>query len=233
MQRSLLPSSGIAGGYGAEREALSDSEVVARVCAGDTALFELLMRRHNQRIFRALRAILKNDAEAEDALQECYVRAYRELHTFRGQAQVSTWLTRIGVNLAIDRHRRQARIVSMEPAALEIELDRSVAPDSVTPEDARVTRELHDLLEGAIDDLPLDYRAVFVLREIEGLDTKDTAESLGITESTVKTRLHRARSRLREALYDRAGATAADVFRFGGERCDRVVARVLAALTGS
>lgn len=226
-----MPSSPDIARATADWQALSDSQIVARVVAGETALFELLMRRYNQRLFRALRAVLKNHADAEDALQECYIRAFRELHSFRGQASVSSWLMRIGVNLAIDRRRRQARVVSLEPEALEIEMDRSPALSPATPEDANVSRELRELLEGAIDGLPLAYRTVFVLREVEGLGVRETAESLGIEEATVRTRLHRARRRLRDRLYDRAGATAADVFEFGGATCDRVVAHVLPRLS--
>lgn len=230
MARPELPRAAGALALREDPAALSDSEVVARVRAGDTALFELLMRRHNQRLFRTLRAILKSDGEAEDALQECYVRAYRKLHTFEDRARVSTWLTRIGVNLALDRLRRQARVVSLDPEAFAAELDRSGERAPVNPEDANVSRELAGLLERAIDALPLAYRSVFVMREIEGLGTRDTAESLGIEEATVKTRLHRARGRLRETLYEHAGSTAPDVFRFGGARCDRVVAGVLERL---
>jgi len=212
--------------------ALTDAEVVARVRSGETALFELLMRRHNERLFRTLRAILRCDVEAEDAMQECYLRAYRELHTFEGRSRLSTWLTRIGVNLALDRRRRQSRLVFLGSDALEVSLETSATPGPVTPEAAQVSRELTRLLVTAIDDLPLDYRAVYVLREVEGLGTRETAESLGILEATVKTRLYRARARLREVLAGCAGASAAEVFRFGGERCNRVVARVLARLPG-
>jgi len=210
----------------AEREFLSDEEVVARTRSGDTAVFELLMRRHNQLIFRALRAILKDDAEAEDVLQECYVRAYEKLHTFRGEARVSSWMTRIGVNLALDRLRKRGRTVSLEPSSIEVS-------NTGTPEDASATRELNRLLESAIDALPAPYRSVFVLREVEGLGTQDTADSLGIESATVKTRLHRARAHLRKDLYARVGVTAPEVFRFGGERCDRVVASVLAKLSAN
>lgn len=210
----------------AERELLSDEEVVARTRSGDTAVFELLMRRHNQLIFRALRAILKDDAEAEDVLQECYVRAYENLHTFRGEARVSSWMTRIGVNLALDRLRKRGRTVSLDPSSIEVS-------NTGTPEDASAARELNRLLESAIDALPALYRSVFVLREVEGLGTQDTADSLGIESATVKTRLHRARAHLRKDLYARVGVTAPEVFRFGGERCDRVVASVLAKLSAN
>jgi len=208
----------------------SDVEVVTRVCSGETALFELLMRRHNQRIFRALRAVLRDDSEVEDAMQECYLRAYRQLSTFEQRSTVATWLTRIGVNLALDRRRRAGRIVPLEPHALEKALGAAEVAPGATPEDEYASRELADLLTEAIDELPDGYRAVFVMREIEGLGTRDTAESLGMEEATVKTRLHRARVRLRASLGDRAGASFQDVYEFGGERCNRVVARVLGQL---
>lgn len=210
---------------------LPDEEVVRRVRAGETALFEILMRRYNPRLFRAARAILRDEAEAEDVMQQAYVNAYLHLDQFAERASFGTWLTRIAVHEALARLRRRARgretVAMSEDPDREASTLRSKAPD---PEQAAVAGELRRLLESAIDALPTRYRAVFVLREVEGLSTSETAESLGIREETAKTRLHRARLMLREQLYHRAGLVAADAFPFHLSRCDRVVAGVFARL---
>lgn len=213
---------------------LSDQEIVDRVLAGETPLFELLMRRHNQLLYRTLRAILQDDSEAEDAMQDCYVRAFTQLERFEGRSQLSTWLVRIGVNLALDRVRRRGRVFFVAPSTLE-QPSAAAAEQAATrtPEDELASREIARLLQTAIDRLPLQYRAVFVLREIEQLDTRQTAECLGIAEGTVKTRLRRSRARLQELLDQRAGASSDDLFRFGGEHCDRIVAAVLARVSGA
>ena len=206
----------------------SDDEVVARVCRGEVRLFEVLMRRHNQRLFRAARAILGDDAEAEDVMQDAYVRAYSHLRQFEGRAAFATWLARIAVNEALARRRRRTRFVGLDgEAAL-------VAGPGRTPEEGAADRELAALLEGAIDALPASYRVVFVLRELEGLDTRETAESLGIPEATVKTRLHRARTLLRERLQVEVRSEAAGAaFAFAGARCDRMVAAVLGRIASA
>lgn len=210
---------------------LPDEEVVRRVRAGETALFEILMRRYNPRLFRTARAILRDEAEAEDVMQQAYVNAYLHLDQFAGRASFGTWLTRIAVHEALARLRRRARgretVAMSEDPDREASTLRSKAPD---PEQAAVAGEMRRLLESAIDALPRRYRAVFVLREVEGLSTSETAESLGIREETAKTRLHRARLMLREQLYHRAGLVAADAFPFHLSRCDRVVAGVFARL---
>jgi RNA polymerase sigma-70 factor (ECF subfamily) len=212
-------------------EPLPDEEVVRRVRAGESALFEILMRRYNPRLFRAARAILRDEAEAEDVMQQAYVNAYLHLEQFEERASFGTWLTRIAVHEALARLRRRARaretVAMSETRGREASVLRSKAPD---PEQSAVTGELRLLLESAIDALPRRYRAVFVLREVEGLSTSETAESLGVREETVKTRLHRARLMLRETLYERAGLAAASAFPFHLSRCDRVVDGVFARL---
>ena len=205
----------------------SDAVLVGRVLAGETALFERIMRRHNQRVFRAARAIVRDDAEAEDVMQETYTRAFAHLGQFRGDAQLGTWLVRIAVHEAFARVRRQRRLAPLPPGD---DMEALPMPDRampIDPERAANNAELRRLLERAIDDLPETYRTVFVLREVEGLSTATTAECLGVSEEVVKTRLLRARTRLRDGLYERAGAVASDAFTFGAERCDRVVAAVL------
>jgi RNA polymerase sigma-70 factor (ECF subfamily) len=209
---------------------LSDDEIVRRVRGGDAAAYEILMRRHNQRIYRAVRAILPDESDVEDVMQEAYLAAFLHLGGFAGRSRFSTWLVRIAVNQAIDRLRRSGRSLSFDPLkeeALPRESGASVAPGARDPEQQAGDRELGRRLEAAIQALPAPYRAAYVLRELERMEARDAAEALGIEEGTVKTRVHRARRLLREALGRDLGAAAADVFRFGGERCDRVVAAVL------
>ena len=214
------------------RSPLSDEEVVMRVRAGDTALYEVLMRRYNQRLFRSARAILRNEEEAEDVLQETYVRAYASLAQFAGRAQFSTWLMRIAIHEALSRlRRRKSRPVvsaQREPGQQRMERLRSPNPD---PEQQALRHETVSLLERAVDALPGKYRCVFVLREIEGLSTSETATCLELSEETVKIRLLRARQRLRQELYTRVGATSSQAFQFLGTRCDHVVQQVLEQLS--
>ena len=218
---------------------LTDGEVVARVLAGETALFEVLMRRHNQRVFRAARAIVKDDAEAEDVMQEAYARAFTQLSQFEGRAQWSTWVTRIAVNEALGRIRRTGRFVSAEVDDLqEARMDdaRLGANGFLTaapagPEDQAVARQLGGFLERAIDGLPDIYRSVFVLREIEEMSTAEAASCLEISEELIKVRLHRARAELRRRLDARLGSALRAVYDFHLSRCDRVVANVMTRIS--
>jgi len=209
-------------------EPLPDTEVVRRVRAGETALFEILMRRHNRRVYRVARAIVKDENEAEDVMQEAYVNAYTHLHQFAERAQFSTWLTRIAVHEALARVRKQGRLTEFDEN--EETGDQIMTAFNVigrSPEQQASNAELRTLLEAAVESLPQGYRVVFVLREIEGLNTLETAESLGLTEETVKTRLHRARALLREELLERAGVATSHAFEFHLSRCDRIVRKVL------
>ncbi len=214
--------------------ALSDEEIVARVAAGDLPMYEVLMRRHNQLVYRAVRAILRNESEVEDVLQETYLAAYSHLGDFAGRARFSTWLVRIAVNKAVDRLRLTSRESDLDPASEEEFVARisALAPqqEAVDPEQQSVSRELTLLLTGAIDALPPTYRTIYMLREVEGLSTQEAADALDLEPATVKTRLHRARGLLRERLYRDAGASASETFTFGAQRCDRVVAAVLARI---
>jgi RNA polymerase sigma-70 factor (ECF subfamily) len=210
---------------------LSDEEVVDRVRRGETALFEVVMRRYNQRVYRVARSILASDAEAEDVMQEAYVRAYTHLDQFEGRAAFSTWLTKIAVYEAMNRLRRSGRFEPLEtPVDAGEESMRQAAAEDRDPERQMFDQEIRTLLEAAIDALPADYRSVFTLREVEGLDTAETARCLDVSEDVVKTRLHRARARIREDLYRRAGATSAAAFQFHLSRCDRVVDAVFARI---
>src|SRR5437879_5664699 len=213
--------------------ALSDEEVVARVLDGDLPSFEILMRRHNQRLYRIGRAILRNDAEAEDVMQDAYVRAYEHLSQFAGRAKFSTWLSRIAVNEALARRRRLRAHEELEPSNMtdengyEFELKMEHIPTSTpNPEQQAAISEMKGLLEAAIEDLPDDYRSVLVLRDVEEMDTNETATALDISEENVKVRLHRARALLRKKMFARAGAHRKEAFLFHAVRCDRVVKNV-------
>jgi RNA polymerase sigma-70 factor, ECF subfamily len=202
---------------------LTDEEIVHRVSSGDLQMFEVLMRRHNQRLYRAARAILQDDTEAEDAVQQAYLSAYGHLHQFQRRAQFSTWLTRIAVNEALARRRRGVRQATSSDHGLA-ETAASPSPD---PERQAYGKELSVLLESALAGLPAGYRSVFMLREHDGLSTAETARRLGINEATVKTRLHRAKGLLQRKLH---AVTPAEAFSFDGDRCDRLVAGVFRRL---
>jgi RNA polymerase sigma-70 factor, ECF subfamily len=210
----------------------SDEELVGRIRAGDTPLYEALMRRYNQRIYRAALAIVRNDSEAEDVMQEAYVRAFQHLEQFAGEAKFSTWLTKIAVYEAISRVRRQARMgkSNSTPNASVNNMD-TISTDQRDPEAQAYDRELKLVLERAIGALPEKYRSVFVLRVVEGLDANETAAALEITVESVKTRLHRGRALLRKELERRAGAVAPEIFPFHLSRCDRVVENVFRRIT--
>lgn len=192
------------------------------------------MRRHNQKVYRAARAILRDESDVEDVLQEAYLAAYRHLEDFEGRSRFSTWLVRIAVNKALERRRRRARVVVLDPGAEEFLAERAAAcavrPAAMDPESSSATHELRRLLERAVDGLPESYRTVYVLRDVEGLSTREVASSLGLEENTVKTRLHRARGLLRGALLRDFDAAALHAFPFGAGRCDRLVAAVLERL---
>jgi RNA polymerase sigma-70 factor (ECF subfamily) len=205
---------------------LTDEEIVARVLAGERHLFELIMRRHNARIFRASRAILRDAEEAEDVMQDAYVRAFEHLDQFAGQARFSTWLTKIAVHEALARARKRRRFEPLDAREHQEEEPR-MSPQSPSPEQHASDAEMRAVLEKAIDDLPDDFRAVFVLRAVEELSGAETAECLGIPEETVKTRLHRARGRLQEKVLESIEPAIAGVYDFHLSRCDRVVAAVL------
>src|SRR6266446_1148102 len=206
---------------------LSDEQVIERVLAGETALYEVVMRRYNTRLYRVARAILKNDAEAEDVMQDAYVRAFQHLDQFAGRAKFSTWLTRIAVHEALARQRRGNRYQELDSMSDREgdPMDRlaTLAPD---PEQQASNSETRRLLEEAVEKLPDAYRTIFMLRDVEQMNTSDTAHVLDISEENVKVRLHRARALLRKSLYARAGMERKEAFNFHAVRCDRVVRNV-------
>jgi RNA polymerase sigma-70 factor (ECF subfamily) len=208
----------------------SDEELVSRVKAGDNGLFEVLMRRYNQRLFRVARSILRNDAEAEDVMQQAYLNAYAHLDQFAGRSSFATWLTRIAVHEAAARVRRRRSAEEANMRDPDEDAAASLADGAPSPEAQLLAGEVRDLLEAAIDALPERYRCTFVLREVEGLGTAEAAESLGISEELVKTRLHRARALLRDELCRRAGDQIGRAFSFHLSRCDRIVSAVMTLL---
>jgi RNA polymerase sigma-70 factor (ECF subfamily) len=216
-------------------EPARDEDLVSRIRAGETVLFETLMRRYNQRLYRVARSILGREDEAEDVMQQAYVNAYTHLHQFAGQARFATWLTRIAVHEALARarrrNRREARTQMWDENGRQ--QPASIRADGLDPERQAHDMDLRRLLESAIDGLPAIYRSAFVLREAEGLDTPEVAEVLEISEDAVRTRLHRARALLRRDIFERTGATTAAAFAFHLSRCDRVVAGVLERLAAS
>ena len=212
----------------------NDAELVSRIAQADHVAFETLMRRHNGKLFRVARSILRDDTEAEDALQDAYLDAYRHMGEFRGGSHLGTWLTRIVINQALMRLRKQRRdrvvvpfgdrdATEPHPTEADVADDRSESPSSAT-----LRAEVRRMLERRIDELPLAFRTVFVMREVEDMTVEETADCLGIPATTVRTRLFRARGLLREALARDMDNATVDVFGFAGARCDRIVAGVLA-----
>lgn len=217
----------------------SDPELAALVAAGDQRAFEVMMRRYNQVLYRTARSIVRDDAEAEDIVQESWLLAYRNAAGFRGDASLATWLTRIVVNEASGRLRtvrRRAGIVELVPglsaceAAGAQEDAEAGGPAPEAPFDAALRSEARRLIEARIDALPDRLRTVFVLRAIEDMSVQETAAALGIPEATVRSQYFRARGALREALARDFDHAVASAFSFDGARCDRIVAGVLARL---
>jgi len=212
---------------------IPEADLVSTAARGDARAFERLMRLHNRTMFRTARAILRDDAEAEDALQEAYLHAYRSLARFRADARFSTWLARIVVNESLMRLRKQSRRASIVPmqAAAPAEEVEQVSDDTMEKPDSSAARaEMRRLLEAQIDLLPDAYRTVFMLRAVEEMSVEETAAVLGIPEPTVRTRFFRARSLLREGLAQKIDLACEDAFSFAGARCDRIVATVLARI---
>lgn len=211
--------------------ALSDSDLVRRIVAGEYELFEIVMRRHNQQLYRAARAIMRADADVEDILQQAYLNAFAHLEQFEARSHLSTWLTRIVINEAYARRRRLSRLPAAPTRAEEGDatprLEESVPSPLPSPEQQTYAGELHRVLEAAVDELPDAYRLVFMLRDVEGMSTSEAAAVLALGDEAVKTRLHRARAMLRRSIAARVGTAATDAFQFHAPRCDRVVASVM------
>lgn len=214
-----------------ENSQITDAEVVERVLAGEKELYELLMRRHNQKLYRVVRSYLKRDSEVEDAMQDTYLKAYEKLHQFKNNAQFSTWLIRIGINVALEKLRQNKRFVS-NPVSEDVLLTNGawIFNESylMNPENIAIRQEVKLLLEKAIDGIPEKYRIIYTLREVEGMSLNEVTQCLDLTESNIKTRLHRAKAMLKESLYKLS--VNREVFEFGFKRCDAMVERVMTAL---
>ena len=193
------------------------------------AAFRTIIKTHNQRLYRIARGVVRNDSEAEDIVQEAYVRAFAHLESFRGDASLATWLSRIVINEALGRLRKRRRTAAM-PENPEARIIRFPLNPSDDPERTMAQRQILALVERATDSLPDIYRMVFVARVIEGLSIEETSELLGVRPETVKTRLHRARALLRKALDDQIGPVLLDAFPFAGPRCERLTAAVMKRL---
>lgn len=214
---------------------MGEAELVKHARAGECGAFRTIMQRGNQRLFRIARAVMRDDNEAEDVVQESYMRAFSSLAAFRAEASIFTWLTRIVLNEANGRLRRTRRHVGLEQveAVQNSGADVIMFPNSALalgPEENAARLEVRRVLERAIDELPADFRLVFVMRDVEECSIAETAAAIGIREETVKTRLHRARRLLRGVLSDRLASTVNDAFPFLGERCERISKGVLVRL---
>ncbi|AZO30800.1 MULTISPECIES: RNA polymerase sigma factor [unclassified Mesorhizobium] len=211
-----------------------DMALVRRALAREADAFRSIIKTHNQRLYRIARGVVRNDAEAEDIVQEAYMRAFASLDAFRGDASLATWLSRIVINEALGRLRKKKRIVAMpenpEAQIIRFPLNPNDLNPSDDPERTMAQRQILGLVERATDSLPDVYRTVFVARVIEGLSIEETAELLGIRPETVKTRLHRARALVRKALDDEIGPVLLDAFPFAGRRCERLTQAVMKRL---
>jgi RNA polymerase sigma-70 factor (ECF subfamily) len=211
-----------------------DAELVRRARARDEAAVRAIMQANNRRLYRIARGILRNDSEAEDVVQETYVRAFTHLQDFRGDSSLATWLARIAMNEALGRLRRQRPAVewtSLPPGVLEAQIIQFPhSANSEDPEKSMAQRQIQHVVEHAIDELPDAFRIVFITRVIEGMNVEETAEILGLKPETVKTRLHRARTMLRDNVEKKIGPVVMEVFPFAGKRCERLTAAALKKL---
>lgn len=208
---------------------LPDSEVVRRVMEGEKELYEILMRRNNQKLYRVIRTYLKEEHEVEDAMQNTYLKAYMKLHQFKAEAQFSTWLIRIGINEALARLRQKEKL-TLAPQDDMLTYNVLQLPDAnhMNPESGTIHKEMQQLLEKAIDALPEKYKVVYILREVEEMSTSEITQCLNISESNLKVRLHRAKASLKESLFELSATR--QVYNFGSGRCDRMVEKVMKAL---
>ena len=210
-----------------------DAELVRRALGRDEAAVRAIMQANNRRLYRLARGVLRNDAEAEDVVQETYVRAFTHLEQFRGDSSLSTWLSRIAMNEALGRLRRQRPGVewsTLPQGVLEAQIIQFPLTSSEDPEKTMAQREIQHVVEHAIDELPEPFRLVFITRVIEGMNVEETAEILGLKPETVKTRLHRARNLLRENVEKKIGPVVMEAFPFAGRRCERLTDAVLQRL---
>ncbi|HYG03504.1 MAG TPA: RNA polymerase sigma factor [Chryseosolibacter sp.] len=208
---------------------LEDYAIVRRVLAGEKELFEILMRRYNQTLYRVIRGYLKDEDEVQDAMQNAYLKGFDKLYQFRGDATFSTWLIRIGINEALLRLKdlKRKHVLSLNEMTVRLEAVK-ISDMQINPEKKIIRQESQQILERAIDSLPEKYRVIYMLKEIECMDNGQISEALGLTDSNIKVRLHRAKALLKESLYKLSAG--AEVFEFGNSRCDAIVNFVMKAI---
>jgi len=203
---------------------MPDRLIINRILSGEKELFEILLRRNNQTLYRAVRSYLNDADDIRDTMQDAYLKAYEKLEQFRGDAAFSTWLVRIGINEALLRIRKQKRnsVLSISTTkATQAHISQISDPNQMNPEKQTIHQETRHLIENAIDQLPEKYKVIYILKEVEGMDNRDIAACLALSDSNVKVRLHRAKNLLKETLLSLSGNTP--VFEFGNEHCDRIV----------
>lgn len=209
----------------ADFDHLSDNQVIERILSGSTSLFEVLMRRYNERLFRIQRSYVSDEEAVKDTLQQTYLKAFKSLDSFRGDAKFSTWITRIAINEALKYLDKQNRFTKIHDLNEGVPDNDFTVDNHNTPEKDMIQRDFQTLLEDAVDQLSPKYRSVYMLREVEQINTKETADCLDISRSNVKVRLHRAKKMVRRELERKVADT--DIFNFRGEHCDRMVLRVM------
>jgi RNA polymerase sigma-70 factor, ECF subfamily len=214
---------------------LDDESLVRQALAREPAAFRAIIQRHNRRLYRIARSILRNDSEAEDAVQETYIKAFTHLQSFRAESSLSTWLSRIAMNEALERLRRERPMAETQSVEIFVAREAQIlafpqTSASADPERAMAQREIIELVERAADGLPEIFRIVFVMRVIEGMSVEETAALLDLEPKTVKTRLHRARKLLRKHIEKQIGPMFLDAFPFAGARCERMTTAVLQRL---
>jgi RNA polymerase sigma factor (sigma-70 family) len=214
-----------------EIQQLHDNAVVTRILAGEKALFELLLRRYNQKLYRVIRSYLRDPDDIDDAMQDAYLKAYNNLDRFRGDSSFSTWLIRIGINEALQRIKKDTKVKRLRDGNSDLtskDVIQLPDPKNVNPEKITIGKEVKDLIERAIDELPEKYRVIYVLKEVQGMDNRELGECIGINESNVKVRLHRAKHLMKETLLRLSSDP--EIFEFGSTRCDALVNSVMANL---
>jgi RNA polymerase sigma factor (sigma-70 family) len=218
----------------AATNAETDVELASAAASGSAMAFETIVRRHNRLLFRTARGVVPDDAEAQDVVQETYLRAFTNLRSYRGDATLATWLARIAINVAVTSQRKKGRLVQLQENADDHDPMEDAMPlhaqDDEGPDAAAERKEIRALLQASIEDLPVIYRSVFMLRAVQELSVEETAYCLSVSEDVVKTRFLRARAMLRDKLAMRVETCAQDTFGFAGERCDAVLAYVMAQL---
>jgi RNA polymerase sigma factor (sigma-70 family) len=210
---------------------LHDSAVVKRVLSGEKELFEILLRRHNQTLYRIIRSYLQDDDDVEDAMQNTYLKAFDKLQQFQGNSTFLTWLIRIGINESLLRIRELKKNKSVYISESDVPNEKIIQlPDTkqMNPEKLAIRQETRLLIERAIDELPEKYRVIYMLKEVEGLENKEIESCLGITDSNIKVRLHRAKTLLKDKLFQLH--SGAEIFEFGNSRCDRIVTCVMSRI---